>query len=92
MPDVMEVEVSPEGKWRPANTPYPWQDLQGPVLQPLAQVKPEPGETNWQGKVLPNGALIDSDSESDMSEGRQFVAACGERLLESGISTDQLRS
>ena len=39
LPDVMEVEVSPEGKWRPANSAYAWQDLQGELLQPLAKVR-----------------------------------------------------
>ena len=38
LPDVMEVEVSPEGRWKPANSLYDWQDFRGDPLPPLSQV------------------------------------------------------
>ncbi|KAK9806650.1 hypothetical protein WJX73_004251 [Symbiochloris irregularis] len=73
MPDVMEVEVSPEGQWRPANSSHAWMDLEGLPLQSLPKVKPEPGLETAAKQA--NGAQTDSDSDSELSEGEEMRRA-----------------
>lgn len=38
LPDVLEIEVSPEGQWKPTSGRYAWTNLTDPLLPPL----PEP--------------------------------------------------
>lgn len=75
MPDVTEVEVSPEGQWKPASSAHGWQHFRGDPLQPIAKVKPEPDSLGRKGEHPANGQLPDSDSESDESEGAEMRKA-----------------
>ncbi len=48
LPEVLEIEVSPEGQWKPSSGRYSWTDITDKLLPPL----PEPIE------VIANLSLI----------------------------------
>lgn len=57
-PDVLEIEVSPDGEWRPSTGRYPWTQITDPLPAPL----PEPV------MVQPPWSLIPAYQLSDLSD------------------------
>ena len=54
LPEVMEVEVSPEGRWRPANMAYAWQEPQGEPLPAIPKVLLPQGRVHCVTLGLPS--------------------------------------
>ena len=69
LPDVMDVEVAPNGTWRPANGRYPWSKITDPLPEPL----PETQQVQIHLKSCPpNGVPALYDAKTDFA--RQAVA------------------